>query len=178
MAAIGRHLGLSASRVFTKAHELGFPLRSSRPHATWHADRIATLRAFQRNGLSLAGIGQEPGASKRAVECKIRRLNSLRPRHDPHRQNALPHERPPSRKRAVAFARGDHHAVGWKPTDVPVRSKPKPVAPPAARQKSAIVTVRKPGTRYATVPDMTPEEHKHQMGCHCRAVARAGTPGR
>jgi hypothetical protein len=80
MAAIGRHLGVSGSRVFAKIHELGFPPRSPRPHAAWHADRIAKLRALQRKGLSLTEIGHRLGVSKRAVECKIRRLKSLSPR--------------------------------------------------------------------------------------------------
>jgi hypothetical protein len=80
MAAIGRRLGVSGTTVFAKAHELGFPARSPRPHASWHADRIAKLRALQRDGLSLAEIGQELGVSKRAVACKIRRLKSLSPR--------------------------------------------------------------------------------------------------
>jgi hypothetical protein len=78
MAAIGRHLGVSGSRVSAKVHELGFPPRS-RPHATWHADRVRTLRTLRRKGLSLAAIGQKLGVSKRAVECKIRRLTSLTP---------------------------------------------------------------------------------------------------
>ena len=81
MAAIGRQLGLSGSRVFAKVHELGFPPRSPRPHATWHADRVAKLRALQRKGLSLAEIGHGLGVSKRAVACKLSRLKSqaLRP---------------------------------------------------------------------------------------------------
>ena len=78
MTAIGRHLGVSASRIFAKVHELGFPPRS-RPHATWHADRVRTLRTLRRNGLSLAAIGRQLGVSKRAVECKIRRLKSQSP---------------------------------------------------------------------------------------------------
>jgi hypothetical protein len=78
MTAIGRHLGVSASRIFAKVHELGFPPRS-RPHATWHADRVRTLRTLRRNGLSLAAIGRQLGVSERAVECKIRRLKSQSP---------------------------------------------------------------------------------------------------
>ena len=78
MAAIGRQLGVSGSRVFAKVHELGFPPRP-RPHATWHPDRIAKLRALQRKGLSLAAIGQGLGVSKRAVACKISRLRSQSP---------------------------------------------------------------------------------------------------
>ena len=80
MAAIGRELGVSGSRVFTKVHELGFPPRSPRPHVTWHADRLRTLRALRRKGLSLAEIAQGLGVSKSAVECKSRRLKSLTPR--------------------------------------------------------------------------------------------------
>jgi hypothetical protein len=80
MAAIGRQLGVSGSRVFAKVHELGFPPRSPRPHATWHADRIRTLRTLRRKGLSLAAIGQRLGVSKRAVQCKISRLKSPSPR--------------------------------------------------------------------------------------------------
>jgi hypothetical protein len=79
MAAIGHQLGVSGSRVCSKVHELGFPPRSPRPYATWPADRIAKLRALRRKGLSLAEIGQEFGVSKRAVECKIRRLKSQTP---------------------------------------------------------------------------------------------------
>ena len=81
MAAIGRQLGVSGSSVFAKVHELGFPPRSPRPHATWHADRIATLRVLRRKGLSLAAIGQGLGVSKRAVACKIHRLKSLSQGH-------------------------------------------------------------------------------------------------
>jgi hypothetical protein len=80
MAAIGRRLGVSGTTVFAKAHELGFPARLPGPHATWPADRIAKLQALQRQGLSLAAIGQELGVSKRAVACKISRLKSLSPR--------------------------------------------------------------------------------------------------
>jgi hypothetical protein len=75
MAAIGRHLGVSGSRVFAKVHELGLPPRP-RPHATWHVERIAKLRALQRKGLSLTEIGQGLGLSKCAVACKISRLKS------------------------------------------------------------------------------------------------------
>ena len=78
MAAIGRQLGVSGSRVFAKVHELGFPPRP-RPHATWHPDRIAKLQALQRKGLSLAEIGQVLGVSKRAVAGKISRLKSQSP---------------------------------------------------------------------------------------------------
>jgi hypothetical protein len=51
------------------------------------------------------------------------------------------------------------------------RAAPKPPAnddglaepgPPPAARKPAIVTARKPGARYATVPDMTPEEHQRR----------------
>jgi hypothetical protein len=84
MAAIGRQLGVSGSSVFAQVHELGFPPRSPRPHATWHADRIAKLRVLQGKGLSLAEIGQGLGVSKRAVACKIRRLKSLSQGHEPH----------------------------------------------------------------------------------------------
>jgi hypothetical protein len=80
MAAIGRHLGVSGSRVFAKVHELGLPPRFPRPHATWHVGRSAKLRVMQRKGLSLAEIGKRFGVSKRAVECKIRRLKALSPR--------------------------------------------------------------------------------------------------
>ena len=76
MAAIGRQLGVSGSRVFAKVHELGLPPRSPRPHPTWPPVRIAKLRALQRKGLSLAEIEQGLGVSKRAAECKIRRLKS------------------------------------------------------------------------------------------------------
>jgi hypothetical protein len=79
MAAIGRRLGVSGTTVFAKIQELGFPARSPRPHATWHADRIAKLQALLRKGLSLAEIGQELGVSKRAVACKTYRLKSLSP---------------------------------------------------------------------------------------------------
>jgi hypothetical protein len=80
MAAIGRQIGVTGSRVCDKVHELGFPPRSLRPHATWPADRIAKLRALQRKGLSLAEIGQGLGVSKRAVAGKISRLKSQTPR--------------------------------------------------------------------------------------------------
>ena len=79
MAAIGHQLGVTGSTIFYKVHECGFPPRSPRPHATWHADRIAKLRALQRKGLSLAEIGQGLGVSKRAVAGKISRLKSQAP---------------------------------------------------------------------------------------------------
>jgi hypothetical protein len=39
---------------------------------------------------------------------------------------------------------------------------PAEPAPRPAARKPAIVTARKPGARYATVPDMTPEEHRRR----------------
>jgi hypothetical protein len=79
MAAVGRQLGVSGSRVFAKVHELGLPPRSPRPHPTWPPVRVAKLRALQRKDLSLAEIGQGLGVSKRAVACKISRLKSQSP---------------------------------------------------------------------------------------------------
>jgi hypothetical protein len=79
MAAIGRQLDVSGTTVLAKARELELPARSPRPYATWSADRITMLRALQRNGSSLAQIGQELGVSQRAVARKISRLKSLSP---------------------------------------------------------------------------------------------------
>ena len=59
--------------------------------------------------------------------------------------------------------------------------KPQPIDLPAPLptdgKKSAIVTARKPGKRYADVPDMTPEEHQRRGDAADRALARAGAPG-
>jgi hypothetical protein len=42
------------------------------------------------------------------------------------------------------------------------RLEPEPDHLPNAGKKPAIVTARKPGKRYAIVPDMTPEEHQRR----------------
>ncbi len=40
--------------------------------------------------------------------------------------------------------------------------KPAPAAPASSDRKAAIVTIKRPGKRYADIPDMTPEEHKRR----------------
>jgi hypothetical protein len=42
------------------------------------------------------------------------------------------------------------------------RPDPEQTLPPTDEKKPAIVTARKPGKRYADVPDLTPEEHQRR----------------
>jgi hypothetical protein len=95
-------------------------------------------------------------------------------------RTAYRYKRPPRRKQPVALeVPGVVKAVDpakARPSKPPAKNKPEPSAPaaanddgptepaprPAAETKSAIVTARKPGARFADVPDMTPEEHRRR----------------
>jgi hypothetical protein len=72
------------------------------------------------------------------------------------------YKRPPRRKKAVALAVPEIVAI-------PRKKGGKVTAPPAETDaeskpevKSAIVTARKRGRRFADVPDVTPEEHRRE----------------
>jgi hypothetical protein len=83
--------------------------------------------------------------------------------------------KPPPRKRKAPLAGPGIVTPKRKPTDAKqlepasavVRkvkpgndNRPDPV--PRPTEQSAIVTERRPGKRYADVPDMTPEEHRRR----------------
>jgi hypothetical protein len=94
------------------------------------------------------------------------------------------YKRPPTRKKAVALevpavvaidrktrkrvkpTRSDDATTAAPPKPTPANDdrKPKPSNPPppaaAAVRPSAIVTARRPGKRYAEVPEVTEEEHR------------------
>jgi hypothetical protein len=63
------------------------------------------------------------------------------------------------------------------------RADPEPEHLPNAGKKPAIVTARRPGKRFADVPDMTPEEHQRRVDAAAalwrelvRRAARKGRP--
>jgi hypothetical protein len=73
------------------------------------------------------------------------------------------YKRPPGRRKAIAL---EVPAVVTARRGKPRAEPAAAVAPLAANderlpegKKSALVTVRKPGKRFADVPDLTPEEH-------------------
>ena len=82
------------------------------------------------------------------------------------------YKRPPRKRKAVVL---EVPAIVTAMAPKPRKSGDPPIlrqdnaAPPApiganddAKLKSAIVTARKPGKRYSTAPDMTPEEHQRR----------------
>jgi hypothetical protein len=84
------------------------------------------------------------------------------------------YKRPRRRKQAVALEVPEVVKAA-DPAKVHTSVRPAPKTPPPAiddgpaepasrdaARKPAIVTARKPGARYATVPDMTPEEHRRR----------------
>jgi hypothetical protein len=80
------------------------------------------------------------------------------------------YKRPPPKRKAQAVATPQTVVKARKPKPRHVErleearaalSGPAVTEPPANDdRKSSIVTVRKPGRRFADVPDMTPEEHR------------------
>jgi hypothetical protein len=61
-----------------------------------------------------------------------------------------------------AKARPSARPAPKSPTPANDDGAAEPAPRPAARTKSAVVTARRPGARYATVPDITPEEHQRR----------------
>jgi hypothetical protein len=85
----------------------------------------------------------------------------------PRKRKAVPLAGPtvvtPKRKPAVAKKLEPTSAVVRKAKPCnDNRPEPEPEHLPDAGKKPAIVTARKPGKRYADVPDMTPEEHQRR----------------
>jgi hypothetical protein len=86
----------------------------------------------------------------------------------PRKRKAVPLEAPavvtPKRKRVLSTDRPKLEPASTivqkaKPCN---DNRPDPALLPTDGKKSAIVTARKPGKRYADVPDMTPEEHQRR----------------
>jgi hypothetical protein len=85
----------------------------------------------------------------------------------PRKRKAVPQPRPavvtPKRKLTVAKQPVPAAAVVRKAKPCnDNRPEPEPEHLPDAGKKPAIVTARRPGTRFAVVPDMTPEEHQRR----------------
>jgi hypothetical protein len=66
------------------------------------------------------------------------------------------YKRPPRRKKAVALE--GPKVIRRKVSKVAPPADPAPVTPASEARKSAIVTARKQGKRYAFVPDLAEEE--------------------
>jgi len=70
------------------------------------------------------------------------------------------YKRPPRKRKAVPLE--GPVIVGKRVTPSQPGSASKPATPANDDRKSAIVTARRPGRRFADVPDMTPEEHRRR----------------
>jgi hypothetical protein len=74
---------------------------------------------------------------------------------------------------AAEVSQAPRHGRAMQPSTPPTATR---VAPPANNdRKPAIVTVQRPGKRFADVPNMTPEEQAARQCCR-RVVARTGAP--